>query len=265
MNQLSLEEHLKRLARVKASGLTYHTYSNLMGLNKNHVGNSIRSIRNRTNLTEDQIFDKCTDYISVYRSFMDSTPVRRADFLDIYDQCRDLGLNDPRKSAALSKYLSDNGYDEYTYRKMRTGYEFYNDIFRQLSDSDRLATMNANSAHDGPIKLVVTPSLYPITKSEFALEDTATEDTDEPEEESIFEDTDEPEEGRVISGRFPWGDDNITIVRECDALRSKCLLTVTTTDKDVTKTVAIDFPFDPNNAAHLFELAEVFAGNILDR
>lgn len=275
--RLSTEECLTRIAKVKASGLSDNTYLKVMCFNKNYVRGALRSLKGQnSDITMDQVLELCANYISTLRSYMDADHSERVKFLDIYEKAMDLGLNQPNKSASLSRYLSDNGYDEYWYRRMRTGYEYYDDIFRNLHDKDKLATINKNSAHTGPLEFVVTPKLYPITESEFVAKPAVTncepeatpvvkiEDvckSEEPMKEIKVEYKCKPDEPAEENNPIVKDDTNSVI----NELSMKCWLTITVRNGDVEKTVEFDFPFVHNHVADLFDLAVTFAVTFVKR
>lgn len=270
--RLSTEECLERIARAKASGLSDNTYLKVMCFNKNYVQGALKSLKGQnSDITMDKALELCANYISTLRSYMDADHSERVKFLDVYEKTNDLDLNGRYKSASLSRYLSDNDYDEYWYRRMRTGYEYYDDIFRNLHDKDKLATINKNSGHDGPLEFVVTPKLYPITESNYVAKPAAvvTETNAEPKQEPVEETkaavtgvisvTSKPDEE---SKPIPF----YTYSASSDAHISdeKCWLTITVEDHGVTKTVELDFPFVHEHADELFDLAVTFAKHILE-
>lgn len=277
--RLSTEECLERIAKVKASGMSDNTYLKVMCFNKNYVHGALLSLkRQNSDITMDQVLGLCANYISTLRSYMDADHSERVKFLDIYEKATDLGFNHPNKSASLGRYLSDNGYDEYWYRRMRTGYKYYDDIFRNLHDKDKLATINKNSAHTGPLEFVVTPKLYPITESKYVAqpavttygpEAIVTETNAEPKREPV-EETKAEVTGVISAAPKPDEEPkNIPIYKysagaDAHISDEKCWLTVTIEDHGITKTVELDFPFVHDHVADLFDLAFIFAKRILE-
>lgn len=148
MNELTNEELIMRIAKTKASGLTATAYFKLMGFCKNHVYSARKQLHNR-GVTDEHINSDVSNRIDTLRSWMDMSPIERGDFADLYA----LYLERP-KGMSDHEFVSEYGIDEYEFKRLRTGYKYFTDIFEKLSSKDAAATVN--SGIDGPIRIVYT-------------------------------------------------------------------------------------------------------------
>lgn len=148
MVRISNEEYLAQIAMIKASGMKTTEFCRLMGWNEHTVSITKLALRRR-GMTTEEIDDQVSMMKDAMKSYMGVTENERSKFISLFEEIEKLGLNDADKSAALSRHFEGTDIDEYWYRKMRTGYQYYMNVFDKLTDEEKRDTVNSHFVNDG--------------------------------------------------------------------------------------------------------------------
>ena len=146
MNELTNDELIIRIAKTKASGLPADSYFRLMGLNKSYVYSARKILRNR-GMKDEEIEVEVCNKMRVLRSWMDKSPSERDEFVALYSTY----LERP-KDVSEHQFCNEAGIDVYEFRRLRTGYKYFTDIFEKLDSKDAAATVNTGV--NGPIQII---------------------------------------------------------------------------------------------------------------